>query len=471
MFENFKKKQSPAATPAPAPKLPDTPYAGLLAVDPVGDETNAGRRRGQPALTAPHLLVSGRTGSGKSRSVLAPNIISWGTRPVVALSSKGDLAEITIKKRARRGPVYLLDLSGEVRESELRGVPITRVKCDPCALIDSDDDALSMAALLIEIGGLAAGGGGDSSGGDSFWSTLAMRPLAALLRAGGEFIDADGHRAWGGGISWVLDACEDAGPDNEDDERDPDKPDWITAIARNASVGGRHGPSLSAARRLDPRQRDSIGINARVALSAWAMQAVAGSPGQKAFSPDMLEERGATLYIVSPMSGAAAPAASAVLTQIVNHWRKRVGLLDPILFVLDELPNGAPLPRLANWIGEARGLGIRIVTAVQATSQFEPRWGAAGLKILREIFPAALILPGAPEKDLLETAAWAAGRTERVTGSTDAGGAASLGHEAGDMIHAAELLPQAKGRGRLILGGRPGVLVDLPDIAHTDLLD
>ena len=55
-----------------------------------------------------------------------------------------------------------------------------------------------------------------------------------------------------------------------------------------------------------------------------------------------------------------------------------------------------------------------------------------------------LILPGAPEKDILETAAWAAGRAERVTGSTDAAGGASLSHEAGDMIHAAELLPQAK---------------------------
>lgn len=474
MFEQMKKKAAGHAgqKPAPPPAPPsDLPYGGILTAAPTTDETNRERGRGEVALTAPHLLVSGRTGSGKSRSVLGPNIVMWGSRPVVAMSSKGDLAEMTIKKRSTRGPVYLLDLSGEVRESELQDVPVTHVRCDPCALIETDDDALAMASLLIEVGGLASGNSGGGSS-DSFWSTLAMRPLAALLRAGGYYVDDEGDQRWGGGIRWVLDACEDPGQTADDaDNVDLDAANWVTAIARNAGIGGIHGPSLIAARALDPRQRDSIGINCRVALSAWAMQAVAGAPGQKAFSPDMLETPGATLYIVSPMTGAAAPAASAVLTQIVNHWRKRVGDLPEILFVLDELPNGAPLPRLAAWVGEARGLGVRIVAAVQATSQFEPRWGAAGLKILREIFPAILVLPGAPEKEILETAAWAAGQAERLTASTDAAGKVSHSRDMVDLIKPAELLPQARGQGRLILGGRPGVLVALPDIAKTDLLD
>lgn len=481
MFEQMKKKAAeytgkptPGQKPAPAPAPPsDLPYGGILTSAPTTDETNRGRKQGEVALTAPHLLVSGRTGSGKSRSVLGPNVVMWGSRPVVAMSSKADLAEMTIRKRAQRGPVYLLDLSGEVRESELQGVPVTNVRCDPCALIETDDDALAMASLLIEVGGLASGNGGGGGSSDSFWSTLAMRPLAALLRAGGHYIDDDGNQKWGGGIRWVLDACEDPGQTEPDDADavDLDAANWLTAILRNATIGGIHGPSLTAARALDPRQRDSIGINCRVALSAWAMQAVAGDETQAAFSPDMLEEPGATLYVVSPMTGAAAPAASAVLTQIVNHWRKRVGDLPEILFVLDELPNGAPLPRLATWVGEARGLGVRIVAAVQATSQFEPRWGAAGLKILREIFPAILVLPGAPEKEILETTAWAAGQAERLTASTDAAGKASYNRDMVDLIKPAELLPQARGQGRLILGGRPGVLVDLPDIAHTDLLD
>lgn len=503
-------KAKVAPRPKAGPPPLDMPYAGLLRNDvpkagPLFDETNVGRQRGEVALTAPHTLVSGRTSSGKTRTCLAPNIVLWGSRPVVALSSKGDLAELTIRQRARYGPVYLMDLSGEVRASELKGVDVTPVVSDPCALIDDDDSALDMAALLLEVGALG-GGDGSGGGGDSFWSTLAMRPLAAILRAAGWYYSPDdGSPVWGGGISWALAACEDSGADlaakpkkkkkkkkaepdsdaedadgGEDDDGGEDEaeepidhttPNWDTAVIRCAIQECWHADSLRAAKKLDPAQRDSIGVNARVALSAWAKRAVAGQPDATAFNPAMLEAPGASLYIVSPMTGAAAPAASAVLTSIVDHWRKRVGLLDAALFVLDELPNGAPLPRLANWVGEARGLGIRLVVGVQASSQFEPKWGSAGLKILRDIFPSVLILPGAPEKELCEAAAWAMPLDERGTSSNDASGKASQSHEKYETIAGQELLPptrqpNARQAGRLLISGRQGVLVDLPDISE-----
>ncbi|MFZ1913329.1 MAG: TraM recognition domain-containing protein [Propionicimonas sp.] len=445
----------------PAPM--DAPYAGLLDGRPVDHRQ-------------PHLLVSGRTGSGKSRSVLAPAAIMWGRRPVVCVSSKGDLAELTAPKRASRGPVYLMDLSGEVRDSELVGVDVQRVASDPCALITDDDSALELAALLLEVGSL--GGGDGKGGGDSFWQSLAMRPLAAILQAAGWYIDPEtGDDVWGGGIRWALAACEDSGADAGGDADDGTSatldlttPDWGAAIRRCATIDSHHGASLLAAKKLDPRQRDSIGINARVALGAWALRAVAGRGDVAPFTPDLLEQPGATLYIVSPLTGAAAPAASAALTSLVNHWRKNVGRIPTLLMVIDELPNTSPLPRLANWIGEARGLNLRIVAAVQASSQFEPRWGAAGLKILRDIFPAALILPGAPEKELLEQAAWSVPAEERATASLDAGGRSSHSRDRVSALDAAELLPRRKGEGRLLLGGTPGHLVELVDIAATDLL-
>ncbi|MFT3661754.1 MAG: type IV secretory system conjugative DNA transfer family protein [Gordonia sp. (in: high G+C Gram-positive bacteria)] len=437
----------------------DAPYAGLVDGRPVD--------HGQP-----HVLVSGRTGSGKSRTVLAPNIVMWGRRPVVCVSSKGDLAELTAPKRSTRGPCYLMDLSGEVRDDELGGAPVTRVASDPTALITDDDSALELAALLLEVGSL---GGGDKGGGDSFWQALAMRPLAAILQAAAGYLDPDtGDPVPGGGVRWALAACENPGGAGDDDEEtdvvDLTTASWDVAILRCASIDSHHGDSLLAAKMLDPKQRDSIGINARVALGAWALRAVAGRGELAPFRPEMLEAPGATLYIVSPLAGAAAPAASAALTSMVNHWRKRVGRLSPLLMVIDELPNTSPLPRLAAWIGEARGLGIRIVAAVQASSQFEPRWGSAGLKVLRDIFPAALILPGAPERELLEQAAWSVPAAERVTGSLGADGRASQSRDKVTAIEAAELLPREKGEGRLLLGGTPGHLVKLVDIAKTDLL-
>ncbi|WP_299487233.1 type IV secretory system conjugative DNA transfer family protein [uncultured Gordonia sp.] len=465
------KKES--AEPQRAP-LPDEPYAGLIDVAPgaiITSEANAGLSAGDVARTAPHLLVTGQTGGGKTRSVLGPNIIRWGSRPVVAMSSKGDMAELTIRKRAQHGPVYLMDLSGEVRESELRGIDVTRVRCDPCAMITTDDEALDLADLLME-----TSDGGEGGGDSQFWKNLARRRLAAFLRAGGTYPNADGEPTWGGGVAWALAACEDVG-DVEDKGPDPDAPvdlvtpNWDVAARRCAMLSSSHTQSLLAAKKMDARQRDSIGINCQSALAPWALQSLAENSAP-AFLPEMLEARGATLFLVSPMGGAAAPAASLVLVSIVNHWRKRVGKLRTILFVLDEFTNGSKIPakRALGWIGEGRSLGVRLCMAVQGTSQIALLWGEAATKVLREICPAILVLPGPLEKDLMDGAAWAALPEERVTASRDASGRVSQGREKLERS-AAELIPRRKGEGRLLLSGLEGVKVSLPDIAATDLLD
>mgnify|MGYP002721331541 FL=1 len=93
-------------------EISDQPYAGLLdlpaAADGnegiITDEANYGRADGEIAMTAPHLAVIGKTGSGKSRTVLAPAAVRWGPRPLVVMSSKGDLSELTIRRRAQWGP-------------------------------------------------------------------------------------------------------------------------------------------------------------------------------------------------------------------------------------------------------------------------------------------------------------------------------------------------------------------------------
>jgi len=462
----------------------DTPYAGLVLVDQPADdgngtEPNAGLRAGQIAATAPHLAVIGKTGSGKTRSCLGPNVVLWGDRPVVAMSSKGDLAELTIRQRSMNGPVYLLDLSGEVRESELHGIEVRRVVADPCALVTNDDEAANMSSLLHAVGTLGAGGTGSASDESAQWKALATRPLANFLRAGGWLPDPEdpsGEPLWGGGIAWALAAAEDIGGD--EDRADPEAPvdyetpNWDTAYLRTkALLRSRHAQSLLAAKRRDPKQRDSVAINCLMALTPWTLESVAGDGTGVPFRPSMLEERGATLYIVSPFDGSAAPAATAVIMQCINHWRKRVGRLDPLLMVLDELANGAPLPALPQIVGEARGLGIRMVVGLQSSSQFEPRWGSAGLKILRDTFPAVLIYPGtgAAEKDFLEDAAWAAGEEERTTSSTDATNRASRSRDRVEAQNAADLLPRRRGQARLLAGGGPGLLVSVPDIDATSL--
>mgnify|MGYP000491090758 CR=1 FL=1 len=494
----FKREKSGAPTALSA-SLPDTPYAGFIRVEPAPDghrypiqhdERNEGKSHGDLAATAYHLLIAGETGGGKTRTCLVPNLISWGPRPAVAMSSKGDFAELSIRRRAEGGPVFLMDLSGEVRESELKGAPVTRVSCDPCANLTSDNEALDLADLLMETGAIGAGdtgGGGDAA----FWKALARRRLACFLLAAGWRPDRTrpGQRVWGGGIAWALNACEtvgdaaaestggtgvtregldeDAVAASADD--DLEAPNWRSAYLRCLALGSTHAPSLLAARAMDEKQRDSIGINCQVALSAWADTNVAN--GDAPFVPGMLTQAGATLFIVSPSTGAGATPAALTLVQIVNHWRKRVGKLDPILFVLDEITNGSPIPakRFLGWIGEGRSLGIRVVGAVQSTSQFELIWSPAAVKVLRTIFPAFLILPGANEDELMERAAKYAKPDERGTANVGADGRASHGRDRIRSVEPADLIPRRTGEARLLLRGLQGVAVDLPDMSTLDM--
>lgn len=481
--KNTQERDTTAEQAGPAPSMQlEMPYAGLLRedYDPNSDNINAGRRAGDLALSGWHMLLSGLTGSGKSRRVLCPNIIMWGDQPVVAMSAKGDLVEDTIKKRAQRGPVYLLDLSNEVRESELQGVDVTRVVSDPCWLTNSDDEAMMMSDLLQATAKVGSASGGGSGDGDSTWENLAARPLAALIRAGGVLKHPDtGEPVDGGGVRWILDALdnppitdEDGNPIGDGAEPDFVTPSWENIYLRASSLlGSRHAEAFRAVKNMSPRQRDSVAMNMRNALKAWSLETVVGDEDDEPFDPAMLEEPGATLYIVSPMDGSAASAACAVIEQTIQHWRRNIACDLPTLgLFLDELAQCAPLPKLPAHISVLRGYNVRLVAAVQNTTQLKRRYKDAHEEMLTT-FPSVLIMPGTPEKDLLEQAAWFAGEDERVTASTDHQGRTTQSTERIERVTSSELLPRKKGTGRVLIAGQPGVLVDLPDISATDLLD
>jgi type IV secretion system protein VirD4 len=470
------------ATPSqPGRAWPEMHYAGSLREDqdPLDEGINAGRRKGEKALSGWHMLLAGLTGSGKGRRVIIPGILMWGDQPAIVMSAKGDLVEATIRKRAERGPVYLLDLSNEVQEAELRGVDVTRVVSDPCVLVSSDDEAMMMSDLLQATAKVGAASGGGSDGGDSTWENLAARPLAALIRAGGVLPHPHTQEpVSGGGVRWVLDAIDRLPREKKDrdDPTDPEEqdlvtPNWPNAYLRaNSLLRSRHAGAFKAVMDMVPKQRDSVAINLRNALKAWSLDAVIGDDDAEPFHPEMLEEPGATLYIVSPMDGSAAAAACAVIEQSIQWWRRSIARNLPTLgLFLDELAQCAPLPNLPAHVSVLRGYNVRLLAAVQNTTQLKRRYKDAYEELLTT-FPSVLIMPGTPEKDLLEQAAWFAGEDERATSSVQ-GGSVTHSAERTERVTSSELLPRKKGTARLLIGGQPGVLVDVPDVSATDLLD
>lgn len=441
---------------------PPTPFAGFIG--------------GKPAQSAPHVLVSGVSGSGKSRRVLGPGILMW-RGPVVAVSSKPDLIDMTLGQRAAMGGAdhtYVLDLSGEVPDDALPP-GVRKVVVDPTALIQSDDDALDMATILMQSGAAGAGGGSNHKSGDPFWENVATAPLAALLRAASLMTTSEKR-----GIDWAREAVSRMDDDDQDGEP-MDLPSWTMAMRVNVGDDGREsliGQKLSAAYGLDGKMRDSIQVTMESALAPWLRSTVAGCATDTVFTPALLENPRATLYIVAPATGVAAGAAVSAVDFISKRWRanqsERVKL-PRLLLVVDELTNTMPWPKLPTVVTESRAMGIHLLVAVQATSQFAKRYGKEGMDELREVFPATLILVGAPEKTMLENAAWWAGKSERQKTSIDHANRQSQSSERVATLDAVDLLPRDIDHGRLLRGSRPGesgtvneagLLVELHDISE-----
>lgn len=427
-------------TPKAADHSQQTPYAGSL--------------NGVPVETAPHVLVTGPTGRGKTTRVLAPGALLWHG-PRVLVSSKTDFMKITIDKGlAHRGAVYVMDLAGEV-DDNVDWMPenAVRVVSDPTALIQNDDDALAMASLLMKVGALGASdGGGGGGSGDAFWQTLAAQPMAALLLAG---------KASGEGMAWTVRAAGRPMGASADDPT----PSWVAAIALIGDTS-RHAEGLEQVIDMDPKLKDSLTATMKAGMTPWLLSNVTGKPGAVPFTPKMLEGPGEpTLYITAPADGVAAGAAVAAVEMVISHWRRGVERgLPRILLSIDEACNTCPLPKLPTYITEARGLGVACVIAVQSTNQMVLRWGKDGADVLREVFPSVLVLQGAPERELLENAAWWDGETDVWRESIDSNQARSMSAERVARTTATSLLPQSMEEGRLLLFGRKGEMVELPGI-------
>lgn len=414
--------------------------------------------RGEPIVTGPHLMVTGMTGRGKTLRVLVPGALRW-RGPRVLVSSKADFMKQTVTwGLARRGATMVMDLADEVPWDAdwVKAAGVQRVLSDPTSLIDGDDSALAMSSLLMKTGSIGASDTGAGGGDDAFWQTQSAQPLAALLLAA---------RASGGGIAWAVEAVGRP----EADENHEDEPSWTAAIDI-IEGSSRHAAALEQVATMDDKLKDSIVATMKAGLAPFLLDSVTGRWGAEnvgtPFDPTMLESAGEpTLHIIAPADGVAAGAAVAVVETVIRHWRKGVEKgLPRVLLSIDEACNTCPIPKLPTYITEARGLGVACVIAVQSTHQMKLRWGHDGAEVLREVFPAVLILQGSPERELVEAAAWWSGEKDIMKTTTAADGSISTTTEHVPALDATDLLPHSLEEGRLLLYGQPGAMVSIPGI-------
>ena len=159
------------------------------------------------ATGAPHLAISAPTRTGKTRRLLAPAAVLH-PGPVVAVSSKQDLAELVLARRCF-GPTGVIDLRPEKAPFWPQGV--AQMVSDPTMAITSAHDALTTAETMLATSGVGFGGAssGQTVAAGGLWEMTASRPLACLLYAAGPH----GNNL---GMPWLLKAVENLGIDNNE---------------------------------------------------------------------------------------------------------------------------------------------------------------------------------------------------------------------------------------------------------------
>ena len=424
-------------------RRPVTPFAGWTRDD---------RGRRVPLETAPRVGGFAPPGTGKTRRWLAQSAVLW-PGPCLVSSSKDDLMQMVASRRG--GPVALIDLRPIAAPFYPRDFQPYRF--DPTALITNFDDAKATAQSLLSTSAVALSGQSFRVGADPGpWDQLALAPLTCLLYAGSP-------AATGLGMDWTLAAAENVEPPKSGAYAMSTTPGWASAAAWS-------GDNLYEARvrsvlDMEAKQRDSVKMTVTKVLTAWLLTANRDRPHHP-LHLDFFEDPQATLYLLTPADGTVAAQAIVLMDQLINRQRTKVAQWEGFLrlgLFLDEITN-TPIPRLPQYLAESRGLGCAICFAAQAGSQLDAVYGPLQGKAIRDVTPAALIMYGSHERDVMESAAFWSGKATRSVQSYDHNGDnKSTNRHFGNALEPAELLPRNVGEARLIPRGTPGEMVELLD--------
>ncbi len=359
------------------------------------------------------VLLLGPPRSGKTSSVVVPNVLA-ACGPVIAASTKADVLAATCAARSRVGPVLLFDPSGSVP------VPpgVERVAWSPLGLADSWDGAVLVADSMVQ-----AARPGTDRGEASHWSERAGALLSIFFHAG-----ALEQRPMSKVIADI-------------DRHDP--AETRAALARRGSE--RALDVLEGILDTDGREQSGIWSTSSGVLAAYRTSAaLASTEGRRLDPAQLLDSRG-TLYVCagSDHQRHAAPLVAGLLREVRTAVYQRsqsatagtsgdplaavttaVGALPPaapLLLVLDELANIAPLHDLPKLIAEGGSQGVVTLACLQDLAQARARWEREADGFF-SLFGTKLVFPGIGDTRTLEAVSLLAGEHDVPTLSVAHGG-------------------------------------------------
>ena len=311
-----------------------------------------------------HLLTCAPAGSGKSTSVLIPNLLNH-EGSVVVTDPMGELYRKTAAQRRAMGHrVFKLD------PFNLAGPPGESDAFNPCDFLDENsinfhDDARSQASLLVETEGQDI---------QPHFNLRALDILAAM-------------------IAFVCGCEADAGKRTLTVVRDliSSPAGYREAIRTMQQVPGLHGILSLLGDQLTwlkGRELESV-LSSLFRHIGWLNSpAVTACITRSTFDPRWLWSQKATVYIIVPHDKMTTMAPlmkwwlGSILQIVANNGRTEKF---PVLFMVDEAAHLGRLKPLEEAITLLRGNGIRVWLFLQSLDQMKKCYGESASIMLDNI--------------------------------------------------------------------------------------
>lgn len=382
------------------------PYFGRKLAEP-GDRSPTFER-----LVANHEttgIIFGPPGSGKTAAHVIPTAISHpGTTVVV--STKDDILRAAgpVNSGTDR-QVYVLNFDPNLTQLPAWSRPVIWNAIAPCA----DWNIATTFAREMLTAGRATQGDTDGSDDDAFTAS-AKDLLAGLLHVAA---------IRGYGIEDVLDWVSGQSVDPLLGQLEP-RTSPYRALAGATSWSDRFASTVWA------RVRQGIApLDTDVVLDAH------GGRYRDTFDPQAFATSGDVLYVICPQDAGrnfgmvVVLLLEAIKRAAYDHAARTGRALDPpMLWLLDEAGNTAPITTLPSILTEGRSRGLLVWAYFQTSSQVISGWGEHGARKILESAALVGLFPGVRDRELGEYLRDMIGKYDReiYSASTERGTSSSL---------------------------------------------
>ena len=332
------------------------------------------------------VLVLGPPRAGKTTAIVVPNVLA-ANGPVVAVSTKRDVLESTAPTRAALGRVLLFDPSGEIAAP----VGVEAVGWSSLTSARRWDRAVITAESMV-----GAARGSSAKADQDHWNERAGALLACAFH--GAALDD-------GTMDDVVSAVN---------RRDLTR--MLSTLSKSDSTLALD--LLVGIAETDSREQSGIFSTASGVLAAYRTESALDSARLRPIDADRFVAERSTLYVATSADHQrhVAPIIAGLVRDLRSaaYARSTQAGSAPLLLVLDELANIAPLHDLPTLVAEGGGQGVVTLACLQDLSQARSRWGVAADGFF-SLFGTKIVLPGLGDTRTLEVMSTLAGEVDSLS--------------------------------------------------------